>query len=159
MKNKDVERALSHLKIGRETCLKFIDQLSFDEIITIPQGFNNSIYWNIAHLAVTQQMLQYKLAGEAMYLSDEIVNDFRKGSTARVDYKKSDWENIKKHFISLPDQMVIDYEAGKFQNYHEYATSFGVTLTCIEDAIAFNNIHEGMHIGYVMALKRAMSSK
>ena len=158
MKNNDIERAISHLKIGRQTCLSFIEKLNFDQIIKIPKGFNNSIFWNVAHLVVTQQLLHYKLSGLPMYLSDEFVNDFRKGSVARTDYTETDWEHTKKKFMNLPDRLAIDYEKGLFKTYSDYSTSFGVTLRTAEDAIAFNNIHEGLHIGYVMALKKAIGT-
>ncbi|MDX1350499.1 MAG: DinB family protein [Putridiphycobacter sp.] len=154
MKNKEIERAISHLKIGRKTCLTFLEDLSFPQLIAIPTGFNNSIYWNIAHLVVTQQLLHYKLSGLETSLSDDFINDFRKGSTPRTDYTKADWEYVLEKFEALPLQLGVDYENGLFKNYSEYSTSFGVTLSSIEDAIAFNNIHEGLHIGYVMALKR-----
>ena len=42
--------------------------------------------------------------------------------------------------------------AGVFSNFTPYTTSYGYTLTCIEDAIHFNNTHEGMHLGVVIAL-------
>ena len=158
MKNKDIERAISNLKIGRNTCLKLIDGLTHDQLATIPKGFNNSIYWNVAHLVVTQQLLQYKLSGLPTYLSEQTITDFRKGSLPRADYSEADWRSILELFTTLPDQLVSDYEQGKFVDYKTYETSFGVTLYAIEDALAFNNIHEGLHIGYIMALKRALNA-
>jgi hypothetical protein len=154
MKNKEIERAIRHLKIGRKTCLTFIKDLSFPQLIAIPTGFNNSIYWNIAHLVVTQQLLHYKLSGLETTLSDDFINDFRKGSTPRTNYSETDWQYVLEQFQALPERLEKDYENELFKSYTEYATSFGVTLANIEDAIAFNNIHEGLHIGYVMALKR-----
>ena len=156
MKNKDVSRAISNLKIGRATCLKLIEGLSHEQLITIPQGFNNSIYWNVAHLAVTQQLLQYKLSGLQTYLSEDFINDFRKGSQAKAEYSETEWNKVVELFKTLPEKLAEDYDNGKFKTYNEYHTSFGITLNSIEDAIAFNNIHEGLHIGYIMALKRAM---
>ncbi len=37
-------------------------------------------------------------------------------------------------------------------------TSAGIRLESVEDAIAFNNFHEGIHLGYVMALKKALAA-
>jgi len=39
-----------------------------------------------------------------------------------------------------------------FTNYSDYETSFGLNLTSIEEAISFNNIHEGIHFGYLLAM-------
>ncbi len=159
MRNKDVERTISHLKIGRTTCLKLIEGLSHQQLTKIPEGFNNSIYWNIAHLVVTQQLLHYKLSDLPTYLNEDFINDFRKGSKAKANYVEEDWQNILKLFTSLPDKLLLDFEQGKFKTFTEYSTSFGVTLKTIEDALSFNNIHEGLHIGYMMALKRAISAQ
>ncbi|MFK8039032.1 MAG: DinB family protein [Crocinitomicaceae bacterium] len=152
----DIKRAIEHFKISRETCLKLIDGLTYSQLITIPKGFNNSIFWNVSHLVVTQQLLQYKLSSLPMHISDEIVNDFRKGSVAKSDYSEIIWQKILELFSRLPSQLASDYENELFAKYNEYTTSFGVTLNSIEDAIAFNNIHEGLHIGYIMALKRVV---
>lgn len=155
MKN-DTESAIAHLKISRATCLKLIQDLTHEQLITIPKGFNNSIYWNVAHLVVTQQLLNYKLSNLPMYLDNEVVDNFRKGSKARQNYLVEDWERIVEAFKALPIQLEVDYTDGIFKEYSEYKTSYGITLNKIDDAIAFNNIHEGLHIGYIMALKRVI---
>jgi len=156
MKNKDVSRAISHLETGRKTLLKLIATLQHKELVKIPEGFNNSIFWNVGHLLVTQQLLNYKLAGLPLHISDEIVRDFGKGSIARSDYSEKYWQDILLLFLEMPGKLAADYNGGMFENFNEYPTSFGVTLHSIEDSIAFNNIHEGLHIGYVMALKRVI---
>ncbi|MFK8045126.1 MAG: DinB family protein [Crocinitomicaceae bacterium] len=156
MKNKDVERAISHLEIGRKTCLKLIANVPHEQLVKIPQGFNNSIMWNVAHLLVTQQLLNYKLSGLPLHISDKLVSDFGKGSAARNDYSVESWQDILLLFLEMPRKLKSDYESGLFKNFKEYPTSFGVTLNTIEDSIAFNGIHEGLHIGYIMALKRAL---
>ena len=38
-------------------------------------------------------------------------------------------------------------------NGEYYETSFGYTLHGVEEAILFNNTHEGMHIGTILALR------
>lgn len=154
MKNKAIETAISHLETGRKTCLKLIDGLSHQQLTTIPKGFNNSIFWNVAHLAVTQQLLHYKLSGNPLHISDQMVADFGKGSTPRNDYSEAEWTAVVDQFLALPAQLKVDYENEIFTDFKEYPTSFGVTLNSIEEAIAFNNMHEGLHIGYVMAQKR-----
>ena len=49
-----------------------------------------------------------------------------------------------------------DYENRIFQTYHEYTVTTKSTLTNVDEAIAFNNFHEGIHLGYVLALKRCI---
>lgn len=149
-------RSISHLKQSRITCINLIKGLTFDELNRIPKGFNNSIIWNVSHLLVTQQLLHYKLSGLKMNISDEIVDKFRKGSIAEASYSEDMWNEVLNNFNKLPEQLEKDWSYGLFKTYSAYETSFGVKLDSIEDAISFNNIHEGMHFGYILALKRVI---
>ena len=46
----------------------------------------------------------------------------------------------------------MDYQKNLFEKYNTYMTSYGFELFSIEDAITFNNSHESMHLGTVIAL-------
>jgi hypothetical protein len=52
--------------------LRLVDGLSPEQLEAVPPGASNSILWNLGHLAVTQQLLHYKLSGLPMYLPDEV---------------------------------------------------------------------------------------
>ena len=54
--------------------------------------------------------------------------------------------------------LIEDYNNSIFQNFSEYPTSYNFTLNSVEDAIQFNNVHEGLHFGYIMAIKKAINS-
>ncbi|MEM8908542.1 MAG: hypothetical protein AAGD05_11895 [Bacteroidota bacterium] len=47
-----------------------------------------------------------------------------------------------------------DLQSGRFQSFEPYQTSYGLNLTDLESAIAFNNIHENLHLGTMMALRK-----
>ena len=42
-----------------------------------------------------------------------------------------------------------DYDA-----YNAYETSVGIVLGNIEDALKFNNFHEGIHLGTILAQRK-----
>ena len=44
---------------NRTLLLKFLDKFSLQQLNTIPKAYRNSIFWNIAHTLVTQQLLTY----------------------------------------------------------------------------------------------------
>jgi hypothetical protein len=52
-----------------------------------------------------------------------------------------------------------DYDDDFFPDYTAYSTSFGIDLKNIQDAIIFNNMHESLHFGYVMAQKELWREK
>lgn len=153
---KNNRREIEYLKITRNNFISILNNLSIDELNKIPNGFKNNVFWNIAHVIVTQQILVYKLSGLKMYLSDAYINEFKKGSAPTKIYSKEDVEFLKTSLINLVKELVDDLDKNIFDNYNEYTTSYGVTLNSVSDAIAFNNIHEGLHLGYVMAMQKSL---
>lgn len=142
------------LKKSRELVLKLIDGLTIEQLHTIPQGFNNNIAWNVAHLVVTQQLLHYKLSGLQCLVPDDLIDGYRKGTKPSEKFTEEDFEEIKELLLGLPDTLKEDYEAGIFKEYTEYETSTGFIISSFENALTFNNLHEGMHLGIIMAMRK-----
>ena len=59
----------AHLQI-RENLLYTLETTSLEELTLIPDGFNNNIFWNIAHCVATQQLLHYYLSGNPFRVSE-----------------------------------------------------------------------------------------
>ena len=133
------------LKKSREIILKKIEGLTLEQLHTIPEGFKNNIAWNIAHLVVTQQLLHYKLSGLQCLVPDDLIEKYRKGTFPTETLNEEEFEEIKELLIGLPETLKEDFEAGIFTEYTPYMTSMGFELTSIARAIAFNNLHEGLH--------------
>lgn len=148
---------LNILQASRLNILAFFEDMTHDELLTIPAGFRNHIFWNAAHIVVTQQLLHYKLSGLAMHLSDEIVEQYRKGSVPSTEVNTAEIEQIRLALSSSPQQLEQDLETGIFQSFQPYETSYGLKLNSFEEALAFNNVHEGLHLGYMMALRKAIA--
>lgn len=142
------------LKTTRTNVLNAIEGLSNEQLNTIPEGFNNSIIWNVAHIVVTQQLLCYKVSGLPMHLEDSFIDRFKKGSSAEGTVSEEEVLFIKEKMMSLIDQIEKDYAEGIFKTYTQYPTSYNFVLNSAEDAIKFNNVHEGLHFGYIMAQKK-----
>ena len=147
-----MKAAISHLRQTRNNLLAFFEKHE-GKANFIPKGFNNNLYWNFAHCIVTQQLLIYKLSGNEMLVDEDIINKYRKGTKVDTDVPSSiEVAKMKDWALATVDQLEKDYESGVFTDYTDYPTSFGVTLKSVEDAILFNNVHEGLHFGYMMAM-------
>jgi len=149
-----MEKQFEILKANRLIILKIIENLSLEQLNKIPDGFNNSIAWNVAHLPVIHQLLCYKLSGLKMAVSKEMVEKYQKGTAPKSDLTQEELEEVKKSYLSQVDKFKEDYKNNIFKAYDAYPTSANVTLFNISDAIEFNNFHEGIHLGYILALKR-----
>jgi hypothetical protein len=144
------------LEKNRKLMASFLDKFSVEQLNTVPEGFNNNIIWNIAHLVATQQLLTYKLSGLPMRVDEAFVEAYRKGTKANGMVSAEDIATIKSMLFSSVEQTKEDYNNGVFKSYNAYTTSTGSTLTSFEDAMAFNNYHEGIHLGYILAMKKSL---
>jgi len=141
---------------NRNIMASFLDSFSTKELNKIPKGFSNNLIWNIAHLVVTQQLLTYNLSGLPMLISDEMVKKFRKGSKPEDDVSQKEVNEIKDLLFSTLEKTKEDYKKGLFKNYNNYTVTTKNTLTNVEQAIEFNNFHEGIHLGYILAMKKSL---
>ncbi|TRX56261.1 DinB family protein [Fulvivirga sp. M361] len=147
-----------YLRTIRANLLKASDNLSLEELNKIPQGFNNNMIWNLGHIVSTYNNLIYKLSGLPGHVDPSFVQRYQKGSAPdpKTPVGQADVDYIKNSITQFVDLTEDDYESGAFDSFKEYQTSFGVILQSVEDAIIFNNVHEGLHLGYTMALKKAV---
>lgn len=142
------------LRKSRELVLKELEGLTLEQIHKVPANFKNNIAWNVAHLVVTQQLLHYKLSGLDCLCPDELIEGYRKGTAPTQEFTEEEFEQVKELLIGLPNTLEEDFKEGIFENYTEYPTSTGFVITDIENAIAFNNFHEGIHYGIIRSIKK-----
>ncbi|WGD35970.1 DinB family protein [Olleya sp. YS] len=141
--------------IKNRTLLKhFLETFTLEQLNKVPEGYSNNIFWNVAHTVVTQQLLVYKLSGLPMIISDDLVETYRKGTKVERDVTQAEVDLVKGLLFSTIEKTKEDYNNRLFQTYHEYTVTTKSTLTNVDEAIAFNNFHEGIHLGYILALKK-----
>ena len=142
------------IRVTRNNALKLSNSLNINQLNKIPEGFRNNIAWNIAHMAVTMELLCYGLSGLPMHLDNEQITAFRKGSSPEMEMTQRDFDLFCSKLESGVDQLEADYKSGLFKEFKVYPTSYGVTLHSVEEAINFNYVHEALHLGYIMALRK-----
>lgn len=151
-----MQRTIEITRTSRKIVSQFLENHTLEQLNKIPEGFKNNLIWNIAHIVVTQQLLVYKFSGIPMLVSDELVEKYRKGSKAEDFVNQTEVEQIKQLLSRSIDKTKEDQDNGIFKNYQEYPTSTGFVLKNVEDAMVFNNFHEGIHIGIMMSLRKLL---
>lgn len=144
-----------HLQI-RKNLLEQLQNNTLEDLVLIPDGFNNNMYWNIAHTVATQQLLHYYLSGNPFRIDPYWVETYKKGTLPTMQVSAEEVEDLSFLLSETSKILMKDYDDDFFSDYTPYTTSFGLDLKNIQDAIIFNNIHEALHHGYVMAQKRAI---
>lgn len=126
-------------------------------LFTIPDGFRNHIYWNIAHIVVTQQLITYGLSKLPMEVDAQWVARYRKGTVPdTTPISEEEMATLENMLFSTLEQTQEDYRIGRFKEYEAYTTSAKVTLSSVEEALQFNLYHEGLHLGAILGLQKAL---
>ncbi len=127
-----------------------------EDLLKIPKGYNNNIWWNIAHVVVTQQLLVYRLSGQETIVAQDLIDKFKKGTTPDGTATDLEFDLVKSLLFTTIEKTIEDYEKGLFSEFKEYTTSANVTLSNVDDAIPFNFFHEGLHLGTIFSLQKAV---
>lgn len=151
-----MERNLMHFSSQRNSLKKMLDGLSESDLNYIPQGFNNNIIWNATHILTTQQYFCYYLSGNHSEVNMEMLKRFSRGTKPEGNVSGEEIEQIKGLIDKTAGQMAEDFAADKFVEYKGMDLGPNLRLNDINEALAFNNLHEGMHLGYIMAMKHCL---
>ncbi|MGB5435919.1 MAG: DinB family protein [Maribacter sp.] len=144
---------------NRKILYKVLANTPKAQLLKIPNGYRNNIWWNIAHVVVTQQLLVYGLTGLPLKIPSALVDKFRKGTVPDGTATDEEFDLIKGFMFSTIEWAQEDYEIGTFKEFTEYTTSANVTLKDIDDAIAYNLFHEGLHLGVILSLEKVLMTK
>lgn len=149
-----MNKKIETIKNTRQHLLQFISDVSVDGLNEVPPGFNNNIIWNLGHLIASQQGVCYLRAGVKTRIDETLYLRYKPGTKPEGYSNGGEVEKIKNMLFASLDQFAEDYQNNVFANYNTWTTRYGVELAGINDAIEFLLFHEGLHAGYVMALKR-----
>jgi len=141
---------------SREILLQYLENYTPEQLNKVPAGFNNNLIWNIIHIIVVQQMLVYHLSGLPMMISQDWVDRYKRGTKPEADVTIEEIELVKKMLFETIAKTEKDYAEGIFKNYQSFTTMTGFQINAVEDAINFNNYHEGVHTGAMMAIRKLL---
>jgi hypothetical protein len=153
-----MKESIDIIRGARKFLLNLIDGISIEKLNEIPEGFNNNLAWNFAHVIANQQILCYRNAGAKPVISDEIIDKYKTGTRPEGFIDEKEFENLKQFLLSTIDKFEEDSATNIFENYKAFDLKSypGVRLKNINDAAKFVSFHDGLHVGYSMALKRAL---
>jgi hypothetical protein len=147
-------RAIEIIKQPRQRILDEISNLSVEQLNTTPEGFNNNIIWNLGHMIATQQGICYKRAGLDLRVDEAFFDAYKPGTKPNEVVDLEGVEEIKMMLFTTLEQLEADYYNGIINGYTPFTTRYGILLSNVDEAIAFLPFHEGLHIGYIMSLRK-----
>ena len=147
--------SIQTIKYTRGYVLNLIEDLSIEQLNKIPEGFSNNIAWNIGHLIAAQQGVCYKRSGLPLSKVDEaLFETYKPGSKPERFIDAAEIAAIKTMLYTSLDKLQEDYDADVFKAYIPWTTRYGNEISDINVGIGFITFHEGLHTGFIMALKK-----
>lgn len=147
-----------HMETIRDLTLKVFDRIPEEVIDVVPVGFNNSIRWNLGHIAFIQEKHVYFAAGEQMALPETFEEFFKPGT------KPAEWvgqppslEEIKEALASQPARIRTSREGQLNEALpNPYTNLMGVTFYSRAELLLFNFYHEALHTETIKRIYRAI---
>jgi len=151
MANKTLYKSV---RVSRGYLLQVIDGLTDEQMLEVPEGAVNNVLWNLGHIVNAHDRFTY---GACEVESDvpESYTDLFTGGTSPSDWQSPpSIEEVMGHIKEATEKTYADYAAGKFDNYNAFELTPVLKIKNIDDALQFNCLHEGVHIGIILSLKR-----
>ena len=101
-------------KTNRNLILVFLDNYTLEQLNTIPEGWSNNLFWNLAHCIAVQQLLVYKSSNLEGYVSDEFIAIYKHGTKPTGKTSEEEVSELKVLLISLIEKTESDFNSGKF---------------------------------------------
>jgi len=145
---------LDQMKAIRGYLLASVEGLDDEQLLRVPQGFTNNILWNVGHTITDNCTMLYPPTGQPLPLPEQYLQWFKPGKSP------ADWTDtppiaeVLESGITTRDKLFEDCIAGKMEDYEPLALGDGTVLNNIAYAIAHCNIHEGIHLGVILALRK-----
>lgn len=143
---------------ARMFLVNLIDGISIEKLNEVPLGFNNNLAWNFGHIIANQQILCYRNANVKPVIEEAFIDKYKTGTRPEHFIDESEFKIIRQYLLETIDTFEKDAATEMFGNYKAFDLKSypGVRLKNIEDAAKFVTFHDGLHVGYCMALKRSL---
>ncbi|HQQ94934.1 MAG TPA: DinB family protein [Bacteroidia bacterium] len=141
-------------RTNRKLYDSYFDKFSNSQLNRIPEGFNNNLVWHIGHIIVAQQSLVYKSSNISMHIPESLYERYRSGTKPDGNCSDEEMKDLRSLLIGLVSLTEQDLAKGVFRSFNERTTGTGFHLASVQDALQFNNYHEGMHLGYMMSIRK-----
>lgn len=145
---------IDSIKKTRNYLIDLVNDLSAEQLNEIPANFNNNIIWHLGHMIASQQGICYLRAGVAPAVDEKYMLAYKPGTKPEAFIDTGEINKIKALLIQSLDVLEENYQNNLFSNYVSWTSRYGTTLTNIDDVLQFLLYHEGLHAGFVTALKR-----
>ncbi|GGD10341.1 DinB family protein [Pontibacillus salipaludis] len=144
------EQIFQQINLVRKGTLKELDRVTEEQADTQPEGFKNTIRWNLGHIYVVQNALIAKYGGKSLETPSRYLELFAPGTAP------SDWQGDVPSLAELKQQ--LEEQPAKLKEVltgqlDDEATGDFLSLQTVGEILNFSLYHEGVHTGTIKSLK------
>lgn len=145
---------ISVLRGCRAAIHKIAADLSPEQMLAVPDGFDNNIAWNIGHIIIATESILYKRAGVPVTVSDEMVAMYKPGTSPADWSANPDTNELLDMLMNYQQKLEDDYAAGLFEgrSVETLTSSTGIVVDDFDGSLVFDVYHHSQHYGMIMAL-------
>lgn len=150
----------NQLAFVRNQTLNLLEGITEEMADQIPDGFRNSIRWNLGHIYVVEERFAFQYLGLPQNLPEGFKEQFEYGTTPlnahqfRVPTLKELEDLLKEQQLRIQEKLVDLLEV---KIDPSYTTSAGMTLETPKQFLTFILYHEGMHFSVIKLYKSLLS--
>ncbi|MEC0372411.1 DinB family protein [Paenibacillus chibensis] len=140
----------------RNNIIQKVSQLPAEKRNLIPEGFNNSLHWQLGHLLTVTNMIAFQFAGKESVIPESYKAFFGSGT------KPSDWTQEPPAWDALIEELtsqckvIEDTFAGKLEEPLAVKENFAKAET-VGEALLINISHESSHAGMINAMLKVLA--
>ncbi|MCR2806574.1 DinB family protein [Paenibacillus soyae] len=155
-----VHYLFDQLAFVRKGTLKAAEGVTEEQADIVPEGFNNSIRWNLGHLYVVLERYGFKYIGLPQQLPEGFRERFEFGTSPR-SYEGAAPVPTMTELTELLGGQVDRIREALGDRMHEqvtpYTTSTGFTLYTPEQFMSLALYHEGLHQSVIKLYKTILN--
>lgn len=134
--------------------LGLVEELTLEELNTIPAGFNNNIIWNLGHIMISTIGLCYVRSQADVSHTIPFAKLFGKGTRPGEPIDQQTVNEVKRLIVESITQIERDAASGLFDKVVPYSTdTYGHEMADIKEILTCTLAHDNMHLGIVKAQK------
>jgi hypothetical protein len=150
------ENLFLQMDLVRERTLQQLEMINEETADRMPQGYSNTLRWNLGHILTVQENLCFKLIGESFELPEAFPAFFANGT------RPGDWKNTPPTLDTLKSLLIqqpLRIKQKLSLRLEERLEQHFKGIDRLDGVIGFSLYHEGMHTGIMMGLRKAIQSQ
>ncbi|WP_222166957.1 DinB family protein [Edaphocola aurantiacus] len=140
---------------ARRKFAQWVEELSTDQLNTIPEHFKNNIAWHLGHIVVSTEILCYYKTGVDPERVIEGVEKYRHGTRPEAYIPAEEITRLKDRLVVSLEEISADYAAGRFATITPFQTmTFGFDMDNIDTVLQCCTHHDLLHLGQAGAMSK-----